>query len=65
MAKEVPKIVSAIRMPADRETKKGRRLFKEGDEEELAKVATPAQLKAWTEAGAITGFVAKAEEKKK
>lgn len=51
--KDDRKIVSAIRMPAS--DKGGRRVFKAGDEEELAKVATQEQLRTYAASGAITG----------
>lgn len=55
MPKDDRKIVSAIRMPADREGKRARRTFKAGDEDELAEAATKSQLTRYAEEGAITG----------
>ena len=49
------KIKSAIRM--------GRgKVFKTGDEEALAKIATSDQIAAWTEAGAVEGFTSEASD---
>jgi hypothetical protein len=53
MAKENPKITGSVRI--------NRTTFVAGQEEELAKVASPEQLARLQQKGAISGFSSKAE----
>jgi hypothetical protein len=55
MAKDNRKILSAVRLHADRETGTGRTVFRDGMENELAEAASQEQLDGLVKSGALSG----------